>query len=168
MKKCFKEWNAVVEALGKGKQSILIRKYRTNVDKFLLYPTVSYTVKDDYLTFFKEKYADFVGKNSLPDTKEGNVEIKYYASVEKIVEASTKKISSFDRLHIWNKNHIKSYMGDKKGYIWVLRIYKLPEPIMASAKKAAITFAELDTDISLENSAPVLSDKEFENIISKF
>ena len=37
--KCLNEWNATLEALGQGKQTILIRKYNTSVEKFLLYPT---------------------------------------------------------------------------------------------------------------------------------
>lgn len=29
--KCLKEWNATVEALGQGKQIVLIRTYKTNL-----------------------------------------------------------------------------------------------------------------------------------------
>ena len=45
--KCLNEWNATIEALGNGKQSVLIRKYGTSLKGFLLYPTVSYANKDD-------------------------------------------------------------------------------------------------------------------------
>ena len=51
--KCLNEWNATIEALGCGKQSILIRKYSTTLNEFLLYPTVSYANKDNYLDSFK-------------------------------------------------------------------------------------------------------------------
>ena len=54
--KCLKEWNATIEALGQGKQTILIRNYKTNVTEFLLYPTVSYALKDDYLESFQGEY----------------------------------------------------------------------------------------------------------------
>ncbi len=64
--KCINEWNATIEALGQGKQTILIRKYGTNIDKFLLYPTVSYTLKDNYLDSFEKKYKSFVEGNALP------------------------------------------------------------------------------------------------------
>lgn len=47
--KCLNEWNATLESLGQGKQTILIRKYNTSADKFLLYPTTSYANKDDFL-----------------------------------------------------------------------------------------------------------------------
>ena len=69
--KCLKEWNATIEALGQGKQTILIRNYKTNISDFLLYPTVSYALKDDYLDSFQGDYHQFVEENSLPDKKRG-------------------------------------------------------------------------------------------------
>lgn len=44
--KSVKEWNAVIEALGNGFHSILIRKYETSHKNFLLYPTFSYALND--------------------------------------------------------------------------------------------------------------------------
>ena len=38
---CIKEWNATIESVGQGKQTILIRKYNTTLKEFLFYPTVS-------------------------------------------------------------------------------------------------------------------------------
>jgi hypothetical protein len=32
--KCLNEWNATIEALGQGKQTILIRKYGISIDKY--------------------------------------------------------------------------------------------------------------------------------------
>jgi len=92
--KCLKEWNATIEALGQGKQTILIRNYKTNITEFLLYPTVSYALKDNYLESYQVEYRDFVKSNSLPDKKEDKVLIKYYASVEKIVERPVSRIPS--------------------------------------------------------------------------
>lgn len=54
--KCINEWNVTIEALGQGKQTILIRKYNTTLKEFLLYPTISYANKDDVLDSFQEKY----------------------------------------------------------------------------------------------------------------
>ena len=97
IKRCLKEWNATLEALGKGKQTILIRNYKTNIQKFLLYPTISYTLNDEYLDSFQDKYLDFVRDNALPDKKDDKVLIKYYATVEEIIE---KPISEFHQLII--------------------------------------------------------------------
>lgn len=164
MRKCFKEWNAIVESLGMGKQSILIRKYKTNVDKFLLYPTVSYTLKDNYLDAFQKEYRDFAKNNALPKVDKNDVELKYFASVEGVYNLSIRKAVSINDYHIWNKDHIKNYLNDKTGFLWLLRVYELDEPVMGNTKRAAITFAELNKDISLEDSKPVLSNKEFENL----
>ena len=58
--KCLNEWNATVEALGQGKQTILIRNYNTTLPGFILFPTVSYALKDNYLNSFQPEYQDFV------------------------------------------------------------------------------------------------------------
>ncbi len=58
--KCLNEWNATIEAIGSKKQSILIRKYNTTLNDFLLYPTVSYTLKDNFTDSFKDEYKSFV------------------------------------------------------------------------------------------------------------
>ena len=58
--KCLKEWNATIEALGQCKQAILIRSYGTTSDSFLLYPTVSYANKDDFLDGFQPDYQSYV------------------------------------------------------------------------------------------------------------
>ena len=63
--KCLNEWNATIEALGQGKQTILIRKYDTTLKEFLLYPTISYANKDDVLDSFQEDYKKFANENLL-------------------------------------------------------------------------------------------------------
>lgn len=164
---CLKEWNAVIEALGAGKQSILIRKYKTNLESFLLYPTFSYTRNDDYLKLFKKKYKNFVKDNALP-VKEGKKgEIKYYAKVEKVIEKPSKRIGTVAQHHIWAKEHLNSYLKKKSMFIWVLRVYKLKSPILAETNPHAIIYSKLDKRISLENSKPVLSDNEFQKVLDE-
>ena len=98
--KSLKEWNAIVEALGQGIQSIIIRKNPTHAKGFLLYPTFSYTLKEDFLNNFKEEFQEFVKENAYL-TKAGKTEIKYFAKVEKVIEKSPSQISSFDKYHVW-------------------------------------------------------------------
>jgi len=161
--KCLKEWNATIEALGQGEQSILIRNYRTNVSEFLLYPTVSYALKDDYLLSFQGKYQDFVEENSLPEKKGDKVLIKYFARVEKIVEKPVARIPS-EKYYIWTRDHVKSYMTGKTAYIWVLRVYKLKEPYWAEPTPGAIRYANLKNEVSLEGMKPVLDDSEYSKL----
>lgn len=157
-RKCLNEWNATVEALGQGMQTILIRKYRTHVKEFLLYPTASYALKDNFQESFEDKA--FAEKNSLPKREDGKTEIKYYAEVESVLEKSSQRIGSFNKYHIWTSEHVKSYLNTKKAYIWVLRVYKLKEPVMVSTG-GGIRFANLKEDVSLDGMQPVLDDKTF-------
>jgi len=165
-KKGFKEWNAVVEALGHGKQSILIRTYSTTNKEFLLYPTFSYAIKDDYLDMFKANDQKFVEEHALPLRKNDQVEIKYFARIEDIIEKSPSRIGSVDKLHIWSKDHVKDYLKNKRAFIWVLRVYKLKEPFFAERNNGML-FANLKKGASIEDIEPVLRDKEFQSIISK-
>ena len=162
--KCLKEWNATIEALGQKKQSILIRTYKTNLKEFLLYPTVSYALKDDYINSFQMKHQSFIEENTIPK-KEGNkTEIKYYARLENITEKSSLRIGSLKNFYVWTPEHVKSYLKGRKAYIWVLRVYEIEEPFMAKATPGAIKYANLKEEVSLEGIKPVLSDREFKNI----
>lgn len=162
--KCLNEWNATIEALGQGKQSILIRKYGTNVDDFLLFPTVSYALKDNYLDSFQEDYKDFVRENALPNKKDSKFEVKYYAKVEKVVEKPSTRIGSLNNYHIWTRDHVKSYLGNSKAQVWILRVYEL-ESLQYLNRTRGMRYANVDMEVKLDNLKPVLSDSEFESIL---
>lgn len=162
--KCLKEWNATIEALGQGKQTILIRNYKTNVSEFLLYPTVSYALKDDYLDSFQEEYQEFVQSNSLPEKKGDKVLIKYFATVEKIVEKPVSRIPSIKH-YIWTRDHVKNYMTGKTAFVWILRVYHLNEPYWAEPTPGAIRYANLKEEVSLEAIEPVLSGFIFSELL---
>ena len=162
--KCLNEWNATIEALGQGKQSILIRKYSTNVNEFLLYPTVSYALKDNYLNSFQEDCKDFVKEYSLPNKKDDKFEVKYYAKVEKVVEKPSTRIGALNDYHIWTRDHVKSYLGNSKAQVWILRVYELDESKYLSRTRG-MRYANVDDEVSLDNLKPVLSDNEFKKIL---
>ncbi|MDO8869630.1 MAG: DUF1802 family protein [Methanobacteriaceae archaeon] len=161
--KCLNEWNATLEALGQGKQTILIRKYNTSVEKFLLYPTTSYAAKDDFLDSFKKDQYGFVVENALPKEDGDKKEVKYFATVEKIIEKPSSRIGTLNKFHIWTNEHVKSYIGSGKAYIWVLRVYELEKPVMVDRTKGLL-YANVDQEVSLERIKPILSDNEFNKI----
>ena len=158
--KCLNEWNATIEALGQGKQTILIRKYGTTLKEFLLYLTVSYALKDDVLNSFQDQ--DFAKNNLLPAGKDGTYEIKYYATVEGVVEKSSSRIGAFNKFHIWTRDHVKDYLGRKPAQIWILRVYKLDEPQILKRNRG-MRYANVNHPVKLEGK-PVLSDDEFEKL----
>lgn len=91
--KCINEWNATIEALGQGKQTILIRKYGTSLNEFLIYPTVSYINKDDILDSFSDE--EFVKDNILPVGENRTYEVKYYATVEEVIDKPSTLLKSY-------------------------------------------------------------------------
>ena len=160
--KCLNDWNATVEALGQGKQTILIRKTGTTLNEFLLYPTVSYANKDDYLDSFKESEKDFVKKHTLPEADGKKYEVKYYATVEDVFETPVSRIGKFNNYHIWTKKHVSVYFNTKNANVWLLRVYELDKPVYC-ARSRGMVFANVDTEIELKGK-PVISNDEFEKL----
>ena len=157
--KCLNEWNATIEALGQGKQTILIRKYDTTLKEFLLYPTVSYALKDDVLDSFQDK--EFAKNNLLP-TGDNPYEVKYYATIEEIIDKSSARIGAFNKFHIWTRDHVKKYLGRSNAKIWILRVYELDEPQMLTRSRG-MRYANVDKPVKLEGK-PVIPDKEFNKL----
>ena len=157
--KCLNEWNATLEALGQGKQTILIRKYNTTLKEFLLYPTISYANKDDVLDSFQDK--DFAKSNLLP-AGDNPYEIKYYATVEEVIERSSTRIGAFNKFHIWTRDHVKNYLGRSSAKIWILRVYELDEPQMLK-RNMGMRYANVDKPVKLEGK-PVIPDDEFNKL----
>ena len=160
--KCINEWNATIEALGQGKQTILIRKYNTTLKEFLLYPTVSYANKDDVLDSFQEDYKDFVKDNLLPNGENRTYEVKYFARVEEVVEKSSARISAFNKFHIWTREHVKNYLGRNTAKIWILRVYKFDTP-QKLKRSNGMLYANVESPVKLEGT-PVISDDEFNKL----
>ena len=163
--KCLNEWNATIEALGQGKQTILIRKYSTTLNEFLLYPTISYANKDDVLDSFQEDCKSFIKDNLLPAGENRKYEVKYYATVEEVIEKPSTRIGAFNKFHIWTRNHVKDYLGRKQAKIWILRVYKLDKPQMLKRSNGML-YANVDKPVKLEGK-PVLSDAEFDKLKEK-
>ena len=157
--KCLNEWNATLEALGQGKQTILIRKYGTTLNEFLLYPTVSYANKENILDSFQDK--EFAKNNLLPNGDDA-YEVKYYATVEEVIEKPSTRIGAFNKFHIWTRNHVKNYLGRKEAKIWILRVYKLDKPQMLK-RNMGMKYANVDKPVKLEGK-PVIPDEEFDKL----
>lgn len=160
--KCINEWNATIEALGQGKQIILIRKYNTTLKEFLLYPTISYANKDNVLDSFQEDYKDFVKDNLLPNGENRTYEVRYYAKVEEVIEKSSSRIGAFNKFHIWTRDHVRSYLGKSQAKIWILRVYKLDKPQYLKRSNGML-YANVESPVKLEGT-PVIPDDEFNKL----
>lgn len=157
--KCLNEWNAIIEALGQGKQSILIRKSITHLNEFLLYPTITYAKKSENLDSFKDK--EFVKSNLLPYGDEG-YEIKYYATVEDVIDRPSTEIDAFNKFHIWTQKHVENYLRRDNAKIWILRVYKLKNPQILK-RSWGMRYSNVNKPVKLEGK-PVISDDEFNKL----
>lgn len=160
--KCINEWNAIIEALGQGKQTILIRKINTTKKEFLLYPTISYTIKENILDSFQDEYKNFVKENLSPSGENRTYEVKYFAKIDEVIEKSSSRIGAFNKFHIWTKEHVKNYLGRKSAKIWILRVYKLEKP-QKLKRSNGMVYANVNKPVKLEGT-PVLNDNEFKKL----
>ncbi len=161
--KCLIESNAIVEALGQGKQSILIRNFNNSLQEFLLYPSIDYLDDDNYLDSFQDKYHSFVKENSNPEEDDNAYEVRYFATVEEEIEKPASAIADLADYHMLTTPQVQSYLSTATACVWLLRVYKLKEPVMTKRTNGMV-YANTDEAISIEDMEPVLSDAEFEKI----
>ena len=138
------------------------------MNEFLLYPTISYANNENILDSFQEDCKGFVKDNLLPAGENRTYEVKYYATVEDVIEKPSMRIGAFNKFHIWTHDHVKNYLGRKEAKIWILRVYKLDEPQILKRSNGMI-YANVNKPVKLEGK-PVISDEKFnklkENIIN--
>ena len=159
-----------LEAISKGYSDLKISKlakkriltrYNENCNVFLN----SYVEDVSYLDSFQEECKSFVKDNLLPDGENRTYEVKYYATVEEVIEKSSTRIGAFNKFHIWTRDHVKNYLGRKEAKIWILRVYKLDEPQILKRSNGMV-YANVDKPVKLEGK-PVISDKEFNKLKEK-
>jgi len=128
----FKEWAIVCEALGNGRQSIILRKggiaegrdgFRFQHDAFYLFPT-----------WFHEQIAKtkLPPETPLPERTTGQIVIRNFVRAE-----WTQLVTDFDMalalapFHLWKKEVVEErfrYHESPEIHVAFLRVYKLSEP----------------------------------------
>ena len=161
----FKEWALVCEALGAGKQTILLRKggiaegregfgFRHN--EFFLFPT-----------FFHEQVVKLREPGAvIPEEREEEIEIRYFAKLEaqkKIMDR--KEAAALAPLHILAEPVVRERF-DYKGagvHVALVRVFRL-EPVWILAHKPGYggcrSWVNLPEPPATTGFEPVLSDEE--------
>lgn len=83
---------------------------------FLFCPNCGKVLKNDMYQYnldglidsFQDK--EFVKDNLLPSGEDRTYEVKYYATVEEVIEKPSTRIGAFNKFHIWTRNHVKNYL----------------------------------------------------------
>ncbi|MDB5271901.1 MAG: hypothetical protein JWO58_268 [Chitinophagaceae bacterium] len=155
----FKEWSYIVTALGKGKQSIILRKggiseengdFELKGKEFILFPTLYHQaeqlIKPQWLPFLKtEQY----------HIESGKVRIKYFAKVlDSQVLTDWGKVKKLDAFHGWKEEIIQErfWRWENKIQLLVLQIYELgaaQDIVLKPEYEGCKSWIEIDEKIEL-------------------
>jgi hypothetical protein len=169
----FKEWALVCEALGSGRQSIILRKggiaegragFRFQHAEFFLFPTL-----------FHEQVAKLKlpSMNPLPALRsDGQIEVRFSVTVHWTEDISDLEIlRRLSPLHLWQESEIEKRFryDDKEGVsLAFVRAYRLSEPFIFPDSprfggcRSWISLPELPREIRLEEVIDEASHRERE------
>ena len=169
----FKEWALVCEALGRGEQSILLRKggiaegrggFGFRHSEFFLFPT-----------FFHEQVVKVRTPGAeIPVARQGEIEIRYFAKLEAQKEiTSWEAAAALEQFHILAESVVRERFEYKGAglHIALVRVFRL-EPSWVLEDKPAyggcrswVSLPERPTTTRL---APVLDDQTHETVAERF
>lgn len=169
-----KEWAVAVRALGRGEQTLILRKggihrddrdFRLVHPEFLLFPTYLHQkaelIKPDHLETYRETLNE--------DNDPGIVELGYYCQiVEKFELRDETTLDTITNYHIWTDDyaHKRLHWRPKQPLtVALLRVFRLLQPQILPVLdeySGCKSWVELAQDVSLGSMAPVMTDDEFE------
>ncbi len=172
MNTALKEWSAVIAALDRGTQILLLRKggiveakrgFEPRYAEFLLFPTFEH----QHARYLKPGCSELLGDMAAPS--EGSVYISHLARVTDVLQApqSLPELLSLADRHVWNEDFMRqriSYRPDLPLYVLLVRAYRLkqPELIPLRASYAGCkSWVHLTEEVSIAAVQPVLPEEEF-------
>jgi hypothetical protein len=166
-----KEWCGVIDAMGEGRQIIMMRKYPPAHDEFFLYPTYGFSKRRNYLdSYFQEQHHDLVTR-SVKSKEKGRTEIRYYALIDEVVQIRREdfgKLKNLSQFYIWSPDHVMNYVKDekvKRAFIWAVRVYRLSKSqSIKDLGRGGVKYVYLPTRIFTAGSVPILGDTEFQSL----
>ncbi len=169
----FKEWAVTVDALGQGRQVLLLRKggisesgkhFRVAHPEFLLYPTFEHQRKD----LLKDDHQSALQVLLQEPHDEGNITFSYWAQAAETIEVLEQRlVEALSPHHIWTDDYAQSRLRWKPRFplsVMLIRVYRLEQPVTVPflpEYKGCTSWVELSEPVSLRRMEPVLSDEEF-------
>ncbi|HVT90417.1 MAG TPA: DUF1802 family protein [Tepidisphaeraceae bacterium] len=165
-----KEWNVVCQALGTGRQIILLRKggihesssgFELEHVRFLLFPTY---LHQNLKMLKPDVQADFEPHSSEP----ARITLSFAAEVTDIIRLKYRsQIDVLDSEHIWTSPLIDmrfNYKPENPLYLLIVRAYRLAQhvtvdntPEYAGCK----SWVPLETQIDVAGATPAMDDMSF-------
>jgi hypothetical protein len=173
MKHAFKEWAIVVDALMRGRQTVILRKggliegkkgFEVQHPEFLLFPTQFHQQRESVVPEAQARYDD-IAPHFRP---EGVLRLECFARVAdwRRLETLTAARALRD-LHIWRDEVIEQrfdWTREKHIHVMAVRVFKLRRPVelpMLETYSGCKSWVELAEDISPDGAHAVLDDAAF-------
>ncbi len=169
--RALKEWDIACCALIAGKQTILIRKggiredggiFAIDDSNFWLMPTFDHQSADLLQPIYASEICN--SSNSAPH----EISIQGYAVVDQVwVAKNDDQINALKPEMVWNEEYVKlrfDYNPYDPLYILMLRVHRLPEPVVLPMIKSyggCKSWVTLDRAIQTAGATPAISDDEF-------
>ena len=190
-----KEWSIICKALEDGNQTILLRKggileykkgFEIRQKSFLLFPTLEHQAEEYLQSKYLQTYDLLLRGNKSQDIQNKTNTLWILARIEAIQEFHDHEmLPVLEKYHIWNEKYVNmrmNYNPKKPMNALLLRVYKLPQPISIDVNPEwAGCKSWIDIDIAdkygnqsgsvpkmLDQSEPVIKDKEFHRILENF
>ncbi len=173
MRKAFKEWAIVVDALGQGEQILILRKggiaegrggFRPEHERFLLFPTLFHQQRESVVAKAQARHDLIAPGFPGPETLrlEFTAEVAWGRQLKNLAEAERLK-----GLHIWRDEVVAERFDwgrDKVLHAMAVRIRRLPQRIelpLLPGYGGCKSWIETAVDVDDSEAVPVLGDSEF-------
>jgi CDP-diacylglycerol--glycerol-3-phosphate 3-phosphatidyltransferase len=170
----FKEWEAIVEALGQGAQIILLRKggiaegragFQARHPKFWLFPT-------RYHQQWEKTKPELRRYFHAPAEPPKEIALTYFAEVtDAIYLSSWEQVERIDSAHFWGSEILRERFGyqDRPGmeaglHLLIVRVHRVNLPHLLAPSPAfdgCKSWIDVPVDGSRDISAPVVGAEEF-------
>jgi len=176
----FKEWAVIVDALGRGEQILILRKggisegrsgFQVEHPEFLFFPTLFHQQRESVLPAAQKRF-DEISKNfPLPEI----LRLEFFAKVVDWQELGS--LAEAERLrgqHIWRDEVIAERFDwgkSKNIFAMAVRVFRLPKSIELPnlpSYGGCKSWIELEREIALDDSKPVLADELFTEKLAHF
>ncbi|MEX1009984.1 MAG: DUF1802 family protein [Chthoniobacterales bacterium] len=173
-----KEWDVVCEALGAGRQVIVLRKggiaegsggFRFEHREFALLPTFFHQQTERVVP-----EAGFAARQTTAEGEQESVEIRHAATLiwHKVITDRTV-LAKLQTYHILTPEEVETRFEQKPGpgvQIALLRVYRLDPPQRIAWQKSfggCRSWAEMEADLESCSRVSVLSDERFAELESE-
>ncbi len=169
----FKEWAVIVEALGSGRQILILRKggiseqrgeFTVDHTAFWLFPTYTHQQEEGIIPEARTDLKRVLSGRPPAD----RLEIRFHVTVETAVKLTdASRVAKLAPYHIWAPHVIEERFawGEEPGITaLVVRVRALPQPVtlpMTAHYAGCRSWVDLDRSLPTDSLRPVLPGAEF-------